>query len=168
MAPDTGLMMHAEARQMITAAAEIAGATVIVAETTRSAAQLHYHRVALRRVAKCIVQHAVAEGIEPDSEALAADGAERVSAAVAGFSHWLDTEPDRAEGLFEIAPRCRATAATANELASAGAVVEPDEPGWRLSQDPEAAAEALHAGAQWVASGSPEILRRDAAELWLD
>lgn len=43
---DAGLMMHAEARQLITAGAEIAGATVIVTETARDTVKLNYHRFA--------------------------------------------------------------------------------------------------------------------------
>ena len=52
IALDTQLVMRTQARRLITGAAEVAGAAVIVPETAAFFAKLHYHKVARRYVAK--------------------------------------------------------------------------------------------------------------------
>ena len=54
------------------------------------------------------------------------------------------------------------------ELKLAGVIDDPRDQRWVVGEDPYALAEALHAGAHWIASENFETLRETAMETWLN
>ena len=168
IALDTQLVMRTQARRLITGAAEVAGAAVIIPETAAFFAKLHYHKVARRYVAKRVEWSAAERGLKLDDEKQAAHAARLLETVTAGFAEWLDEEPGRNDGMIEIGRRTPQAEVTAMELSIAGVVVDPGDHRWAVGEDPYVIAEALHAGAHWIASENLETIERDAMERWLD
>ena len=168
IAIDTQIVMRTNARRMVFGAAEMAGATVIVPETAAFFAKVHYHRVAAGYAATRVRWEAAEQGTELSDEEAARLTNERTERACAGFTRWLDSEPTRNDSLMRIAPRTSEAGTTAMELALAGAVNDREDRRWVVGEDPYVIAEALHAGAHWLASENFETLREGAMEAWLD
>ena len=168
IALDTQLVMRTQARRLITGAAEVAGAAVIVPETAAFFAKLHYHKVARRYVAKRVEWNAAEQGLELDDETQATQAMQLLETVTAGFSRWLDEEPGRNDGMIELGRRTPEAEVTAMELSIANVVVDPTDHRWGVGEDPYVIAEALHAGAHWIASENLETIKRDPMERWLD
>ena len=164
IAIDTRIVMRTNARRMVFGAAEMAGATVIVPETAAFFAKVHYHRVAAGYAATRVRWEAAEQGTELSDEEAARLTNERTERACAGFTRWLDSEPTRNDSLMRIAPRTSEAGTTAMELALAGAVTDRKDQRWVVGEDPYVIAEALHAGAHWLASENFETLREGAME----
>lgn len=168
IAIDTQIVMRTNARRMVFGAAEIAGATIIVPETAVFFAKVHYHRVAAGYAATRVRWEAAEQGTELSDEEAARRTSARTERACAGCTKWLDTEPTRNDSLVRVAQRTSEAGTTAMELALAGAVNDPKDHRWVVGEDPYVIAEALHAGAHWIASENFETLREGAMEAWLD
>ena len=168
IALDTQLVMRTQARRFVTGAAEVAGVAVIVPETAAFFAKLHYHKVARRYVAKRVEWTAAEQGVKLDDETQARHATRLLETVTAGFAEWLDEEPTRNDGMIEIGRRTPEAEVTAMELSIAGVVADPTDHRWAVGEDPYVIAEALHAGAHWIASENPETIKREPMERWLD
>ncbi len=168
IALDTQLLMRTNARRLIFGAAELAGADVLVPETAAFFAKLHYHRVA-RRYVQNKVKWSTATRMESiDETTLAARADALLEAAVAGYARWLDSEPLRNDALMRSAPRTAEASVLAMQLSLAGVVVDSKDQRWAVGEDPYVLAEALEAGAHWIASENFATVNQGAMELWLD
>lgn len=168
IAIDAQIMMKNHARRMVLGAAECAGTAIIVPDTAATMAKLHYHKVAARYVEKSIVWSAVANNEPIDEEALGLRIQDRLDKTTQGFAAWLDNEQQRNDGLFERAPRTQKTQGVARELSMHGVVDDPADTRWEFGEDPYMIAEALEAGAHWIASDNFGTLRPHAMEDWLN
>lgn len=111
---------------------------------------------------------AAAQGLELDDNQQAAQAARQLESVTAGFAKWLDEEPGRNDGIIEIGQRTQDAEVTAMELSIADVVIDPSDHRWGVGEDPYVIAEALHAGAHWIASENLETIKREAMERWLD
>ena len=168
IAIDAQILMKNHARRMVIGAAECASVSVVLPETAATMAKLHYHRVAERYVEKVVVWSAEAAQETLDEEAMGLRIQDKLDKVTDGFAHWLDEEQRRNDGIFERAPRTRRTQGVARELSLHGVVGDPKDTRWELGEDPYVIAEALEAGAHWIASDNFRTLSEDAMEDWLD
>ena len=168
IAIDAQILMRNHARRMVLGAAECASAGVVLPETATAMAKLHYHRVAARYVEKVVVWSAAAANEALDEERLGLRIHDRIEQTTQGFARWLDDEQERNDGRFERAPRTRTSQGVARELSAAGVVCDADDTRWGIGEDPYVIAEALEAGAHWIASDNFATLRPDAMEDSLD
>ena len=65
-------------------------------------------------------------------------------------------------------PRTRKAQGVAMEISNEGVVDDPEDRRWGVGEDPYVIAEALEAGAHWLASDNFKTLRPDVMEIWLD
>ena len=168
LALDTQLVLRTQARRILTGAAEVAGASVIIPETAAFFAKLHYHHVARPYVAKRIAWRAAEAGIGLDGEAEAAEATKLLNTVTTGFTRWLDEEPRRNDAMIGIGRRESAANVTAMELSIAGVVSDPSDHRWGVGEDPYVIAEALHAGAHWIATENLKTIEHGPMEQWLD
>ena len=168
IAIDAQILMRNHARRMVLGAAECAGATVVLPETAATMATLSYHRVAARYVKKVVVWDAHAAGEPLDDEVLGRRIQERMEKTTEGFAHWIEDEQRRNDGVFERAPRTKTGEALAWELSLNHVVDDPRDTRWGIGEDPYVIAEALEAGAHWIASDNFKTLHPQAMEDWLD
>ena len=168
IAIDTQLMLRNHARRMLLGAAEAAKHEVLLPETAATMASLKYHRVARKYVERSLKWENPTQWRATGEEERIRLIEERLTAACNGFARWLEEEPRRNDAAFRIAPRTRTCMQLAIELARAGVVDDDDDRRWEVGEDPYVLAEALEAGAHWVASGNFETLDDDEMERWLD
>ena len=168
VAIDAQIVLRNHARRMIIGAAEVGGCDVILPVTCVTMAKTHYDKVARSYVAKKTKWDLATQGRELSDEDFAELVADRLDRVCAGFSRWLDEEPQRNDGAFRIAQRTRRARTLAIELANANVVIDPKDTRWGVGEDPNVLAETLEAGAHWVASGNFETLDEDNMEEWLD
>ena len=168
IAIDAQIMMRNHARRMVLGAAECVGTAIILPETAAIMAKLNYHKVAARYVEKVVVWNAAANDQELDDEVLGIRIQDQLDKTTQGFADWLDNEQQRNDGMFERAPRTRKSQGVARELSLRGVVDDPTDTRWEVGEDPYMIAEALEAGAHWVASDNFRTLRPDAMEDWLN
>ena len=168
IAIDTQLMLRNHARRMLLGAAEAAEHEVLLPETAATMASLKYHRVARKYVERSLKWENPTQWRETSEEERIRLIEERLTTACNGFAQWLEEEPRRNDAAFRIAPRTRTCMQVAIELARAGVVDDDDDRRWEVGEDPYVLAEALEAGAHWVASGNFETLDDDEMERWLD
>ena len=168
IAIDAQLMLRNHARRMLLGAAEAAAHEVLLPETAAVMARLNYHRVARKYVERSLKWDNPAQWREISEEERIRRIEARLTGACNGFAQWLDEEPRRNDAAFRIAPRTRTCVQVAIELARAGVVDDDDDARWAVGEDPYVLAEALEAGAHWVASGNFETLDDDEMERWLD
>ena len=76
--------------------------------------------------------------------------------------------PNATTAHSRVAPRTRRARTLATELANANVVTDPQDTRWGVGEDPCVLAEALEAGAHWIASGNFETLKPANMERWLD
>ena len=168
MAVDAPIMLRNHARRMVLGAAEVGRWDVVLPTTAAVMAKLHCARVAKGYVTKKIEWDIELSGREISDEALGLlihDQLEKVSA---GFGQWLDSEPLRNDRVFEIGERTRRAQGVAMELDRAGVVQDRKDTRWEVGEDPYVLAEALEAGAHWIASGNFSTLKSGPMERWLD
>lgn len=168
VAIDAQIVLRNHARRMVFGAAEVGGCSVILPVTCVTMAKTHYDRVARSYVAKKTRWDLAATGDTLTDEDFAELVAERLQRVCAGFSQWLDDEPQRNDAAFQIAERTRSARTLAIELAEANVVIDPQDTRWGVGEDPYVLAEALEAGAHWIASGNFETLKPGNMERWLD
>ena len=168
IAIDTQLMLRNHARRMLLGAAEAAKHEVLLPETAATMASLNYHRAAHKYVERSLKWDNPAQWRATSEEERIRLIEERLTAACNGFARWIEEEPRRNDAAFRIAPRTRTCMQLAIELARAGVVDDDDDRRWEVGEDPYVLAEALEAGAHWVASGNFETLDDDEMERWLD
>ena len=168
IAIDTQLLMRTHARRMLFGAAELASADIVVPETAAFFAKLHYHKVASRYVEKRVEWDAAVKGEDVDEETLARRASILLHTTTTGFTQWLDSEPLRNDSLMRTASRTPQATVIAMQLKLAGVVVDSKDHRWIVGEDPYVVAEALEAGAHWLASENFATLREGAMERWLD
>jgi len=167
IALDPQLLMRTNARRMIFGAAELAGADVLVPETAAFFAKLHYHRVA-RRYVQNKVKWSAASRMEPiDETTLAMRADTLLEAATAGYAQWLDSEPLGNDAIMRSAPRTAEVSVLAMRISLAGVVVDDKDQRWAVGEDPYVLAEALEAGAHWIASENFATVNQGAMGIWL-
>ena len=168
IAIDAQILMKNHARRLILGAAECAGVGIVLPETAATMAKANYHRVAARYVEKVVLWNAES-GVDPlDEERLGLRVQDRLDKVTAGFARWIEDEQQRNDGIFERAPRTRKNRGVARELSLSGVVDDPKDTRWGIGEDPHVIAEALEAGAHWIASDNFATLRPDVMEDWLD
>ena len=168
IALDAQIMLRNHARRMIIGAAEFGRWNVVVPITAATIAKMHYAKVSTNYVTKKTVWDSKLAGEEISDEALGLrihDALERTSA---GFAQWIDDESRRNDRIFEIGERTRKAQGVAMELARAKVVDDPQDTRWEVGEDPYVIAEALEAGAHWIASGNFRTLKPQNMERWLD
>ena len=168
IALDAQLILRTQARRMFFAAAEIAHCAIVLPATATEMAQLHYARVSRGTVTRRTEWELKRDRYRFDQETLSGIIAERLTKAEAGFRTWLATEPQRNRPLFTIGERSKSTAALAEELWLAGVVSDRKDQRWDVGEDPFVLAEALEAGAHWIASANFSTLEPDVMEQWLE
>ena len=168
VAIDAQIVLRNHARRMVFGAAEAGGCNVILPVTCVTMAKTHYDKVARSYVAKKTKWDLAATGDTLTDEDFAELVAERLQRVCAGFSQWLDDESQRNDAAFQIAERTRSARSLAIELAEANVVIDPQDTRWGVGEDPYVLAEALEAGAHWIASGNFETLKPGNMERWLD
>jgi len=168
LAVDTQILLRNAARRMLFGAAEFARIDVIVPETAALFAKMHYAKVARHYVENTVIWDDEERATPWTDTERAAEIARRLKCVFDGFAQWIDDEAARNDGMFTIAPRTAQAATTAMEIADAGVVNDPGDERWEIGEDPFVLAEALEAGAHWVASDNFRTLDGDAMEQWLD
>ena len=168
MGMDTQILIRNGVRRVLMGTAEITGTQVIVPATAVTFAKLRYHRVAQRYVERTIEYEMDQRRETPDEEALGLRVHDRLEQVCAGFAAWLDAEPLRNDAMFRIGERTRRAQGLAMEFARAKVVRDEKDTRWGIGEDPYMLAEALEAGAHWVASENFETIERDEMEEWLE
>ena len=93
---------------------------------------------------------------------------EKLDNAESGFAAWLEGEPKVNSGMMEIAESTQKTRDVASSLLLAEVVQDPKDERYGTGEDPQVLAEALEAGAQWVASDNLTTISIDAMNRWLE
>lgn len=168
IAVDTQTLLRNAARRMVFGGAELAGVDIVMPETAAHFAKSHYHKVSRHYIEDSVEWEDAQRDTPWSSERIGREIAERLEQASAGFGRWIDEEARRNDGVFTIAQRSPSAAATAMEIARAGAVKDPKDQRWEIGEDPFVLGEALEAGAHWIASDNLETLDCRAMEDWLD
>ena len=168
MAIDAQVILRNHARRMLLGAAEVGGWDVVLPVTAALMAKQNCAKVVRGYARKKVDWELALAGQEMSDEARGLLVHERVQASSAAFARWLDQEPRRNDRLFEIGERTRRAEGVAMELDEAGVVDDPDDTRWSIGEDPYVLAEALEAGAHWIASGNFKTLRPERMEEWLD
>ena len=168
IAIDAQILMRNHARRTVFGMAEVCGVDVVLPQTVVAMAKQHYATVCAKYVRKAIEWESDLAGEVIDDEAMGLrvhDATERLGY---GFAKWLDDEPKRNDGRFTVAPRTRKAQGVAMEISNEGVVDDPEDRRWGVGEDPYVIAEALEAGAHWLASDNFKTLRPDVMEIWLD
>jgi len=168
MALDAQLLLRNHARRMLFGAAEFGRWNLLVPTTAAVMARTHYAKVIRAYVTRQTEFEANRRNEPLSDEVLGRQIYDRLTQASAGFGTWLDTEPKRNDALFTIVERTRAAQGLAMELARARVIEDDDDTRWQIGEDPFVLAEALEAGAHWIASGNFETLNTENMERWLD
>lgn len=168
VAVDAQIVLRNHARRMVFAAAESAGWDVLLPETTVIMAKTHYGRVSTQYVTNQVTWEIDLAEDTLDEEEVGHRIHERLERLTIGFAAWIDAEPKRNDRVFEVAPRTRQAKGLAMELAKAQVVVDPKDTRWGIGEDPYVLAEALCAGAHWIASANFTTLKPATMERWLD
>ena len=168
IAVDAQIMLRNHARRMVLGAAEVARWSVVVPATAAVMAKLHYAKVAKGYVTKKVEWEVELAQRAVSDEALGLLIHDRLEQVSAGFGQWLENEPMRNDRVFEIGQRTRSAQGVAMELDRAGVVDDPRDTRWSIGEDPYGVAEALEAGAHWIASGNFATLKPERMERWLD
>lgn len=168
IALDAQVLMRNHARRMLIGAAEVGGHEVVLPVTAVTMAKLHYADVVRGYVTKRTIFETETAQKRLGDAALGRLVAERVSKLSNGFAAWIDAEPRRNDGAFSIGERTRSAQGVAMELARAQVVIDPKDIRWGVGEDPYVIAEALEAGAHWIASGNFATLKPRNMEYWLD
>ena len=168
IAVDANLLVRNAARRLILGTAELTGYGVIVPETADLMSRQVYRKVRGNGARAQVMYEMIKEGKDIHSE----EGAERLKNRLdlqeAGFARWLDTEPERNDGVLERGLRTEQTRKTAAALLAAGVVEDAEDTRFGTGEDPQVLAEALEAGAQWIASDNLKTIVVGAMERWLD
>ena len=168
IAVDTQIILRNHARRMVFAAAEVAGAQVILPITAVAMAKVNYARVSKEYVKKRLSWEEARERSEFSDEEWAKRLEDRLDQVAAGFSLWLDSESRRNDSYIQIVERSRKAKYLARELDLAGVVEDPKDTRWGVGEDPYVIAEALEAGAHWMASDNLQTVKKEEMEEWLD
>lgn len=168
MGVDAQLLLRNAARRMLFGAAELGGWNLLVPITAATMARTHYAKVIAGRITRT-VEDEVARGDQHITDAqLGLRIYDALAQASIGFGRWLDTESQRNDRLFEIVERTRSAQGLAMELRRARVVEDENDTRWQIGEDPFVLAEALEAGAHWIASGNFKTLNPAHMERWLD
>ena len=162
------ILMKNHARRMVLGAAECAGSTVVLPETAAIMAKLNYRKVSTRYAENVVVWNARRAREPFDQQVLAPRIRDMLRQICEGFAQWLDDEQQRNDGIFERAPSTTKSQDVAHELSLNRIVDDPKDTRWEIGEDPYVIAEALEAGAHWIASDNFNTLRPHAMENWLD
>lgn len=168
MGLDAQLLLRNSARRMLFGAAEFGGWNLLVPTTAAVMARTHYAGVISGYITRKIEFEADQNKEHLSDEAIGLQIHDAVAKASVGFSQWLDDEPQRNDRLFEIVERTRSAQGLAMELFRARVIDDPKDTRWGIGEDPFVLAEALEAGAHWIASANFKTLRPDNMERWLD
>lgn len=168
IAIDARILVRSRARRTLLGAAELCEAQVVVPETALAMAKLHYPTMSAAYVRKTLQWDDVMAGKRTSDEAMGLRVHDATQTLGIGFARWLDEEKRRHDGVFTEAPQTRRGQGVAMELSGAGAVDKPRDGRWGVGGGPYVIAEALEAGAHWVASGNFRTLESGVMELWLD
>lgn len=168
IAVDAQVVLRNHARRMVFGAAEAANCDVVLPVTVAVMAKMHYAKVSTKYVTNKTMWELALAGKEISDEGLGLLIHERLTRVSAGFARWIDEEPKRNDRIFEIGERTRWAQGVAMELARAQVVADPTDMRWEVGEDPYVLAEALEAGAHWIASGNLRTLKPENMEQWLD
>ena len=168
IAIDAQIVLRNHARRIVCGMAEACGVDVILPETVVTMAKHHYATVCESYVTRTLEWRNDIDGGPVDDEKMGLLIHDAVQRVAVGFGEWMDSEPQRNDALFTTAARTRRAQGLAMELARAGVVEDPEDRRWTVGEDPYVIAEALDAGAQWLASDNFETLKPEAMERWLD
>ena len=168
IAIDTQILLRNHARRTVLGTAELCRVDVVIPETALIMAKVHYPAVCQSYVRNTLEWRDDNTGTQTSEEEmglLVHDATQRLGI---GFGRWLEEEALRNDGAFTKAPRNRRAQGLAMELSNAGVVVDPKDTRWKVGEDPYVIAEALEAGAHWLASDNFQTLKPDIMEIWLD
>ena len=168
IAVDAQIMLRNHARRMVLGAAEVARWGVVVPATAAVMAKLHYAKVAKGYVARKVEWEVELAQRTVSDEALGLLIHDRLEQVSAEFGQWLGSESMRNDRVFEIGQRTRSAQGVAMELDRAGVVDDPRDTRWSIGEDPYVLAEALEAGAHWIARGNFATLKPERMERWPD
>ena len=168
LAIDANLLVRNATRRLMMGVAEIAKFRVVIPATAAHVGKQVYRKVRAGGERKRIEYEMELEG-RPEKGGEATDKlTQALDNAEAGFAQWLESEPLRNDAMIEIAASNDRTRQVASALLLAEVVEDPDDRRFGTGEDPQVLAEALEAGAQWVASDNLHTISVDAMERWLD
>ena len=168
MGIDTQLLLRNSARRLLFGAAEFGGWNHLHPTTAATMARTHYAKVIGNHITRKVEDEITRRDEQLTEEQLGLKIYDALTAASIGFSQWLDEEPKRNDRLFEIVERTRSAQGLAMELARARVIEDDADTRWTVGEDPFVLAEALEAGAHWIASGNFKTLKPANMERWLD
>ena len=168
LAIEANLLVRNATRRLMMGVAEIAKFRVVIPATAAEVGKQVYRKVRAGGERKRIEYEMELQG-RPEEDGEATDKlTQALDNAEAGFAQWLESEPLRNDAMIEIAARNDRTRQVASALLLAEVVDDPDDRRFGTGEDPQVLAEALEAGAQWVASDNLHTISVDAMERWLD
>ena len=168
LAIDANLLVRNATRRLMMGVAEVARFQVVIPATAAEVAKQVYRKVRAQDE-KRRVEHDVDLRGAPENGKEASDQlAQALDNTQTGFAQWLDNEPLRNDAMIDIAASSERTREVASALLLAEVVDDPDDRRFGTGENPQVLAEALEAGAQWVASDNLHTISVDAMERWLD
>lgn len=168
IAMDAQILVRNHARRTLLGTAELCSIHVVVPETALAMARIHYPKVCEEYVRKTLEWSDDSVERQTSDEEMGLRVHDATQKLGIGFARWLEEEALRNDGVFTKAPRTRRGQGVAMELRGAGVVDDPRDRRWGVGEDPYVIAEALEAGAHWLASDNFRTLKPDIMEIWLD
>ena len=168
IAIDAQILLRNHARRTVLATAELCEVAVMLPETVVTMAKIHYATVCENYVRRALEWADDVAGKHTSAEEMGLRVHDATQKLGIGFGRWIDEETLRNDGVFTKAPRTRRGQGVAMELSEAGVVDDPEDRRWGVGEDPYVIAEALEAGAHWLASDNFRTLNSDVMEIWLD
>lgn len=168
LAVDANILVRNATRRLITGVAEVSGYAVVVPATAGKSAKEVYRKVIAAQKAREVEYESMRQGEPAEGEEARRRLTEKLDNAEHGFAAWLESEPKVNSGMMETAESTQKTKDVASSLLLEEVVQDPKDERYGTGEDPQVLAEALEAGAQWVASDNLSTISIDAMNRWLE